>query len=330
MRSRWRTACFSLVLFVGVLFFCEALLSIAYFRQVSTGTSALGVYSRKLVQIAYSRLAPIGVYDEDPVLGYRHQTNVQGKHRTLDFSVTYTLNEEGNRVIPQPEEAEGRILFVGGSYTFGHGVEDEEVFPSILARKFWPRWSVVNRAVPGYGTAHSYLVLKEAFESDNPPDVVIYPFLNGHIVRNYINATWIDALSTYGRRHPHFEIESGQLTFKGVVGIEEAKPASDEVSATERQLTQLMVREMQSLCGQNGVEFFLVLLPGERWPPSLVASFYQLKHPPVDLSNIRLEGFGNDGHPNSDDHRNLAERIGQSGITEFLQGRETETSTQTE
>ena len=322
MRSRWRTASFSLILFVAILIVCEGLLSVVFFHQKSSESSAISVYGRKLAQIGYSRLAPIRIYEEDPILGYRHQSNVQGKHRTLDFSVSYTLDENGNRKMPQPEQSEGRILLVGGSYTFGHGVEDAETFASILAREYWPQWSVVNRAVSGYGTAHAYLVLKEALESEAPPDVVIYPFLNGHIIRNYISNVWVDALSTYGRRHPHFEIEGGQLIYQGIVGIDEAKPASDDVKAMEHKLTRMMIQEMERMCEGKGAAFFLVLLPGERWPPSVVASFYQLKHSPIDLSQLRLEGFDFDGHPNPADNRKLAEQIGQSAISDFLRGKE--------
>ncbi len=289
-----------------------------FFQVHCSDPWAIVEYGKKTIQFGLSRLHPIGIYEDDPILGYRHKSDLVGHHRALDFSVDYTLNESGNRVLPQPEKSVGRIAFIGGSYTFGHGVQDDETFASILAREYWPEWSVVNRSVSGYGTAHAYLTLKELFENDEAPDVVIYPLLNAHIIRNYINEVWIRSITPFGRKHPHFELESGKLVYQGLVGIDDAKPASKEVTARERMLTQVLVHELQRLCDANGAQFFLILLPGEKWPPSVVASLYDLKNRPLDLSHYRIKGFSDDGHPNPSDHEFFAEQIGHSAITEVL------------
>ena len=326
MKSRWRQLCFSLVLFLGFFFVCEALLSILIFQQSSRHSLALVATGKRLIRIGFHRLAPTGIFEDDPILGYRHRRDVVGKHRDLDFSVRYTIDADGNRMIPEPQNPRGRIVFLGGSYTFGHGVEDSETFPAILARDLWPDWRVVNQAVQGYGTAHALLQLEKELEGNSPPKAVIYPFLNGHIIRNYINEEWVSSLSIFGRRHPHFEIERDRPIYKGVITMDEAKPVSAETRAIEQRLTILMLQKMQALCRERGVAFFVVLLPGERWPPSVAVALFQLERPPLDLSQFRMESFSEDGHPNPADHRYFAEQIAKSSINEWVQGLSSESN----
>ncbi len=319
MSVRRRSIFFSLILIVGVLFICEAITTVFHFHRTTKHVSALQLYSTKLLQGGIRRFLPIGIFEDDLVLGYRHKPNTVGTHVDLDFSVKYTLDRNGSRVILEPSSSQGRIVFLGGSYTFGHGVEDSEGFPALLARDYWPDWTVKNRAVAGYGTAHAYLILKQELERNATPDVIVYPFLNGHIIRNYISEEWLATISFFGRLHPHFEIESGHLSYHGVVGAEAGQAMSEVTSAKERDLTILMIEEMQRLCRERGVAFFVILLPGERWPPAVAAALYQLDHAPLDLSAYRLKAFANDGHPNAEDHRYIAEQIGQSMINQWVE-----------
>jgi hypothetical protein len=74
-------------------------------------------------------------------------------------------------------------LFVGDSYTFGHGVTYEESFVGRLAsmRDFPLR--VVNLGVQAYGTDQSLLLLKRQFKKFNTK-VVVYTFTSMQIGRN--------------------------------------------------------------------------------------------------------------------------------------------------
>ena len=130
-----------------------------FFQVHCSDPWAIVEYGKKSIQFGLSRLHPIGIYVDDPVLGYRHKSDVVGRHRALDFSVDYTLNANGNRKIPLPDESIGQVAFIGGSYTFGHGVQDDETFTSILAREYWPEWSVVNRSESNLLHTRSYRIV---------------------------------------------------------------------------------------------------------------------------------------------------------------------------
>lgn len=127
----------------------------------------------------------------DPELGWSY---VPGRSRLLRFgdgrSVLFAFDGNGLRV-PQPGFAfDGRtpsVLFVGCSYTFGHGLSYEQSFVGQLAARGRGDLQYVNLGVQAYGTDQSLLALRRHLPRFNAKTVV-YTFLeddeDGHAVRN--------------------------------------------------------------------------------------------------------------------------------------------------
>jgi hypothetical protein len=77
----------------------------------------------------------IGVWQDDSVFGYSHVPGAVSRHRKVgSFDVTYTIDGRGFRKTLDPIDSLGRVLVLGGSYTFGHGVEDDEAWPAQLGQ----------------------------------------------------------------------------------------------------------------------------------------------------------------------------------------------------
>ena len=75
------------------------------------------------------------------------------------------------------------MLFVGGSFTMGHGVQYEDTFVGqVEAMPQFP-YQAVNLGVQGFGTDQSLLLLKRHFNKFNTI-AVVYTFIEDHIVRN--------------------------------------------------------------------------------------------------------------------------------------------------
>jgi hypothetical protein len=282
-----------------------------YFQKLSDYPLALVAAFHDVRSVSESKVAPdktkIGIWRKDPRYGYSHIASTTGTHTTPDFSVTYTIDEHQARFNPVPEHPLGRILFLGGSYTFGHGVNDNETFPAVLG-EHWPQWQIDNRGVMGWGTSHSYMTLIDDLGSDDPPEMVVYTMIPHHITRNYIRESWVKNLSRFGRDHPHFELIDEELVFMGTIGVEEAAPGSPELRRKETELTNAFLIEMQDLCQQRSVPFIVVLL-GNKYPPEFGADIANNGIQVVDLSELEFQGFARDPHPNSDDHRRIAEEI---------------------
>jgi hypothetical protein len=244
----------------------------------------------------------IGVWQDDSVFGFSHIQGVVGRHHKDGvFDVTYTIDENGFRRTPDPIENRGRVLALGGSFTFGHGVQDDESWPARLGQ-LWPQLKVVNAAVNGWGTAHALLMLERELEGD-PPVLVIYGWIPEHVGRSYIRRGWLEVLAKHDRRHPHFEIGPKGLEYRGVVGVEQSVPESTPgLEAKQQRISTRMVETMHKLCEAAGVPFVVVVLgPSElripRW------------------RNVRVEDPGayqplaNENHPSPDSHERVARHL---------------------
>ena len=75
------------------------------------------------------------------------------------------------------------VLFVGGSFTMGHGLSYEETFTGQLEAKSNFPFQVVNLGVQAYGTDQSLLLMRRYFHRFNTR-AVVYTFIEEHIRRN--------------------------------------------------------------------------------------------------------------------------------------------------
>ncbi|HET6204096.1 MAG TPA: GDSL-type esterase/lipase family protein [Planctomycetota bacterium] len=131
---------------------------------------------------------PPGMFVADEAAGVRLARNFRARHKTPDYDIEIRTNARGFRGPELGRKPEGgrRILALGDSFGFGHGVEAEEAYPAVLERVLRDRGEkveVVNAGVPGYGTSNEFgLLAAEAPSLD--PDVVVLGFYVGNDFRN--------------------------------------------------------------------------------------------------------------------------------------------------
>lgn len=114
----------------------------------------------------------------------------------------------------KPEDRR-RMLLLGDSYTFGHGLPDEATFAHLLETAYLPpEWELLNTAVPGYGTDQQLI----AFEAEGrlyDPDIVILGFYLRDYSRNVLSfrdyAKPMFVLEPSGLRLTHSPILSPDL-----------------------------------------------------------------------------------------------------------------------
>jgi len=103
---------------------------------------------------AYIRVTDSPHYRADSELGWLPRANAVGKHTLRgSFDATFRTNSRGARSREIGYERTAglrRILVLGDSFAWGHGVEDDETFASRLERLL-PRTEVVNLGVSAYG-----------------------------------------------------------------------------------------------------------------------------------------------------------------------------------
>lgn len=120
------------------------------------------------------------VEDPDTVVMTGHATRLWGMTPGVkdNAGAQATIGGLGMRgvapAVPRPEERQ-RVLVLGDSSFFGHGVEDDETLTSQLVRVLAERGieaDAVNAAVPGYSLAQSVLLMDE-LGWDTEPTLVV-------------------------------------------------------------------------------------------------------------------------------------------------------------
>jgi hypothetical protein len=267
------------------------------------------------------------LFEPDPVLGWRPKpgTYVYPAYTSGRPDIHVTIWPDGSRATAE-ERVSGRprVLFLGGSFTQGWAISDEETMLYKLQRMF-PDVEFVNLGVGGYGTYQCLLRLEETLRSDpEPPVVVVYAFFIDHETRNVAVAEWLRILRRFGNRG-HVATPYCRLAGDGTLRRMPAEaypvwPGDDRSSlinlmkdsyagfrfrgraAEARPVTFRLVAEMRDLCASRGIPFLFLFLAGGDWQADYDRFLESEKilhadcsDPFFDLASSRVAG---EGHPN--------------------------------
>ena len=139
------------------------------FLLIEVALGVLGYGRQRLVP------QPAGFWRHDPRLGWHHTAGSEGVFdRSPVFRTRVRINDKGLRGRDYPYErvaGRRRILVLGDSFVFGYGVEQEEIFTTVL-EGLLPATEVINAGVSGYGTDQELLWFR-AEGARYRPDLVI-------------------------------------------------------------------------------------------------------------------------------------------------------------
>lgn len=265
------------------------------------------------------------------MLGWTHRPGSRGTHRVDPiFNATYTIDRSGNRWTGPPN-TRPKIIILGGSYTFGYGVEDDETYAAILNRRF-QSFHVVNAGALAWGTSHSWLRLRQLLAEEDAVNLVLYGFIHHHVVRNGPRRSWLVTLEQkMGRRNPLIETEEGRPVFKRLADPHlDGKPKAETLGREELAITRSLFEEMAGMCRIRGIPLLLVQLPDGSNETPFSNDFLQLTtglgngvtvvdlRGVLDLSAVQFAG---DGHPSPIGHRMIADEL-QPVIESILPGQD--------
>lgn len=264
-------------------------------------------------------------FDED--VGWSYLPN---RSTTMPIGdTTWVIHTDGRGIrVPsqgyQLSPTQPSILFVGDSFTVGHGLPFEEGFVGQMGTMLADRYQVVNLGVQGYGTDQAYLALRRHLREFNTR-AVVYTFIYLHIQRNgnydrrmlvptgrYIGTKPLLAVAKDGsvevvKRPVVFGNYRHSLLFDfltmrlgSLVGTFPPFP---------ERLTARIIESMREVCREAGAEFVVV---NWRWRPAdYDALFRDLDAHVVDTLEGAPDGWPKmiipgDNHPNADAHGHVA------------------------
>jgi lysophospholipase L1-like esterase len=247
----------------------------------------------------------------DERYGYVLRPNARDRHRSADFDVMYTIDADGWRVTRAPAQPRETIVFVGDSFTFGTGVEDNQSFSSLLGAEYWTDVKVVNAGVGGWGVTQGYLAIADLL-AKAPPTAIVYQMIPDDIYRSYLRTP----VTTGVRRR--LEFVGGRLEMRDVTPGPAATVTPELVGREVRMAIDLLLA-MQALCAKHHVPFaVLLLLDQGSYPTEIGYALGEHHFQTVVPTGLRYERFTHDYHPNPADHRRIAAAIASSTIGEMV------------
>jgi hypothetical protein len=320
----------------------------AGFYLINRSQNQLGPVSLELIQggeaadVRFQEEHSRALYQRDDWLGYRPvpNTRVRATRQKADqtlYDVVYTIDASGRRATPvdQPEAIRYHILFFGGSYTFGEGVDDNQTMPAYVSR-LAPEYRAYNYGAGGYGPQQMLARLQSddfTAEIDEPQGVLIYTFIIEHIDRviGSMNIT-----SQRGEVMPYyFTTSTGELVRDGTLAsgrplqsilysvlgksqtlrffnIDFPLNYSDDDLKTTAGIIDESRRFYQAKF--NSDRFYVLIYPGLGYPDLLphleAAGIPYLDY--SDLPQMHNDDFWlGEGHPSAKGHRIVAARLVQ-------------------
>ncbi len=239
--------------------------------------------------------------EHDSELGWVNKKYSQGTYKPNpdERTVFVRINSEGMRGgerVNRDRESrvKKRVLFLGDSVTFGHGIDENESYPEVFKKLLKDGYDVFNLGVIGYGTDQEYLLLKREFDRYKP-DMVVAGFTPGDVRDNMCSL-----MNNYYK--PFFRLEDGgirlhgvpvpeavyinkvyfkdskikgffynnsnlyRLIFNRLIGYKVRIEMVEEMSRQDGlELTLRLLKEMDLFCIKNGCRFMVLLLPNRIW-----------------------------------------------------------------
>ena len=262
----------------------------------------------------------------------------------IEFAVSHT--NQGNRKVigPRSNMDSTKIVFLGCSFTYGYGVNDDKHFISLLQHKF-SEFNFENYGVIGYGTVQSYIQLKEILKTSNKPDEVVLVFSSFHLERNVMAPSYrralkigfnesMDEIGNLMRKakYPYVSITrkpkisycswdslytdwTGRATFATVNYLQTAWDNIQENKIDKLGATEYILDEMNKLCQSFDVKFHLVLLDNREEmleiSESVKKNNFSVLNIGFDFNDSTYTNLPYDMHPNELGHQKIANSIEQ-------------------
>jgi len=130
---------------------------------------------------------PSDMHATDDEVGFRLKANFTGRMVTQGRSVEIKTNRLGYRDSPIGNGGK-RVLSVGDSFCFGHGVSSSETYSSLLQERLAaksPGLQVINMGVPGYNTRNVLAQLRSDGRKLRPDLVLLGLYVGNDITGNH-------------------------------------------------------------------------------------------------------------------------------------------------
>jgi hypothetical protein len=230
-------------------------------------------------------------------LGWSYVPKKSALHKTGNIVRTVHLDENGIRVPNKNfnfEYDKPTILFIGGSFTMGHGLSYEESFVGKFDAEIGNSYQIANLGVQGYGSDQTLIALKKYLSKFNTK-IVVYTFIEDHIFRNgnYDRRMLVPTAKFLGTK-PQFALNSNKelylarkpLLYSNYIQsylVDFIKMRIGTLMGSSppypEELTKNIIQEMRKYSNEHGADFVVL---NWRWTDNN----YDIKHEDLNIDII--------------------------------------------
>lgn len=273
------------------------------------------------------------IFEPDAELGWRHQPGTYTQWPARNIRVT--IWPDGSRATGiSPLEAGQTLLLVGGSFTEGWAISDEETLAWKLQARM-PQFRVRNYGTGGYGTYQSLLLLRRLLGQGIQPRIVLYGFCDIHDKRNIAETGWLRTLSRMASRGhvavPYCSIDADNRLVempprsypaKGLVrslavvdsGVRLVMRIADRRRIRHmRAITGELIENMHMLCSRHATQFIVIVYRCR--PASRAAYFSHFRDKGIrfiDCTGITIHEVADDPHPDGATNSRWADMVAET------------------
>ena len=275
------------------------------------------------------------IFKDDEILGWSPKPGEYVIKKNEEFA-NYKILEDGSRFTGKEKLLnKKKIIFVGGSFTFGDSINDEHTIPFKIQESY-DQYDVYNFGVSGYGTYQSYLNLKKIYNQNTDIEYVIYLFISHHELRNTNLTKWLEFLTSLSNKPvfiPYVKldknnniIEFSPIKYKNfnlskysVLITKIQKKLMQLKFYSKNNNNELIVKKiiimMDELIKKNNGKFIFVTLLSEQNKIDIFKNFSEKNNIKYLNCAITLDEkliVKNDGHPNNLANEKYAKCISNS------------------
>ncbi len=231
-----------------------------------------------------------------------------------------------------------KVVFLGCSFTYGYGVNNDETFIAQLQGNF-PNYNLENYGVVGYGTVQALLQLSKIL-TDTSVKAVLLDFSSFHFMRNVLSQNYrrnlkigyansnektnnlmqnarfpflgdcSDSIRFANWRDLHSDWY-GRNWFASVNWIQTLTESYHDKKLNEIEITTYVIQQIAAKCEAANVRFGIVCLDQTAETDILQKNLFQLPWLDVkfDFSDTDLTLLPHDSHPSAKGHLEIAHKI---------------------
>ena len=144
----------------------------------------------------------------DKELGWVGVPNFFGRFKRPEFDVVITSNENGFRRVKSntgKKENAAKIAFLGDSFTWGWGVDNESTFAHKLQQMLGEDYDVENYGMSGYGNVQELILFKRILSKSSAP---------AHLFVMIFKNDFMENIGSIKQSHPFYNIDKGEIVLK--------------------------------------------------------------------------------------------------------------------